>query len=146
MHTRSATLRRNLVRLLACVALAVVALPAAAKSREKILVDTLRSYAATIRWGSIEQAESFVAPEWRAAHPLTSLELERFRQVRFTSYNERPAVAVDDFEVRQTVEIGLVNLHSQQARTIIDNQVWKFDKKAKAWLLHSGLPDITRRD
>ncbi|MBN8481699.1 MAG: hypothetical protein J0L88_08930 [Xanthomonadales bacterium] len=144
MHTRS-VLRRNLVRLLACIVLAA-ALPAAAKSREKILVDTLRAYAATIRWGSIEQAESFVAPDWRTAHPLTPLELERFRQVRFTSYNERPAVAVDDFEVRQTVEIGLVNLHSQQARTVIDNQVWKFDKKAKTWLLHSGLPDITRRD
>lgn len=144
MHARS-ILRRNVLLLLACLMLAA-ALPAAAKSREKILVDTLRSYAATIRWGSIEQAESFVAPEWRAAHPLTSLELERFRQVRFTAYNERPAVAVDDFEVHQSVEIGVVNQHSQEARTVIDNQVWKYDKKAKAWLLHSGLPDITRRD
>ena len=144
MHARS-TLHSTFMLLLACLAFAA-ALPVAAKSREKILVDTLRSYAATIRWGSIEQAESFIAPEWRAAHPLTSLELERFRQVRFTAYNERPAVPVGDFEVHQSVEIGLVNLHSQEARTVIDNQVWKFDKKAKAWLLHSGLPDITRRD
>lgn len=122
------------------------ALPALAKSREKILTDTLRTYAATIRWGSIEQAESFVDPAYRAAHPLTATELERFKQVRITYYNDTAPVPVNDFEVRQSVEIGLVNVHTQEARSIIDRQVWKYDKKGKVWLLSSGLPDITRKD
>ncbi len=125
--------------------LALAASPALAKSREKILEETLRTYAATIRWGSIEQAESFVDPKYREAHPLTQLELDRYKQVRITAYNDRIAIPVNDNEVRQTVEIGLVNVNTQEARTIIDQQVWKYDPKAKVWLLASGLPDITRR-
>lgn len=117
---------------------------ALAKSRKKILEETLRTYAATIRWGSIEQAESFVDPAYRANHPLTALDLERYKQVRITYYNETAPVPVSDFEVRQTVEIGLVNVNSQEARSIIDRQVWKYDKEKKAWLLTTGLPDITR--
>ena len=42
------------------------------------------------------------------------------------------------------MEIGLVNVNSQQARSIIDRQVWKYDKENKVWLLTTGLPDITR--
>ncbi|HET9034197.1 MAG TPA: hypothetical protein VFN25_14990 [Dokdonella sp.] len=123
-----------------------LAAPVAAKSREKALTETLRTYAATIRWGSIEQAEAFVDPEYRLAHPLTQLELDRFKQVRITNYNDTAPVPVNDNEVRQTVEIGIVNVHTQEARSIIDRQVWKYDRKAKVWLLSSGLPDITHKD
>lgn len=127
-------------------ALFLAATPALAKSREKILQETLRTYAATIRWGSMEQAESFLDPVYREAHPITALERERFRHVRVTAYNDRAAVPVNDFEVRQTVEIGLVNVNTQESRVIIDEQTWKFDKKAKVWMLTSGIPDITRRN
>lgn len=143
-HVRT-LLRRSTLLLLAVLALAML-MPASAKSREKVLEETLRTYAATIRWGSIEQAESFVDPKYREAHPLTPLELARYKQVRFTAYNDRAAVPVGKFEVRQTVEIGLVNVNTQESRTIIDQQVWTYDQKLKVWLLSSGLPDITRRD
>ena len=121
-------------------------MPVLAKSREKILTETLRTYAATIRWGTIEQAESFVDPAYRAAHPLSQLELDRYKQVRFTNYNDSAPVPVNDDEVNPTVEIGVVNVHTQEARSFIDRQVWKYDRKAKLWLLSSGLPDITRKD
>ncbi|HPG94783.1 MAG: hypothetical protein WAS23_00155 [Dokdonella sp.] len=140
-------------RLSRCLSIPFVALivlcasaPALAKSRDKILTETLRTYAATIRWGSIEQAETFVDPAYRAAHPLTPLELDRYKQVRFTNYNDTAPVPVNDNEVRQTVEIGIVNVNTQDARSVIDRQVWKYDKKAKVWLLTTGLPDITRQD
>ena len=126
--------------------LLAMALPALAKSRDKALTDTLLAYAATIRWGSFEQAESFVSPEYRELHPLTSLELERFKQVRITEYTDTAPMPVSDDEVRQTVEIGLVNVNTQESRTIVDRQVWIYDKKNKVWLLHSGLPDITQRN
>lgn len=138
-------LRRTASMLLAMLILTLAA-PALAKSREKILAETLRIYAATIRWGSIEQAESFIDPRYREAHPLTQLELDRYKQVRFTAYNDRAAIPVSDNEVRQTVEIGIVNINTQEARNVIDQQVWTYNPKAKAWLLSSGLPDITRRD
>jgi len=138
--------RRWLAIALSTLALLLAAMPVMAKSREKILTKTLRTYAATIRWGTIEQAESFVDPAYRAAHPLSQLELDRYKQVRFTNYNDSAPVPVNDDEVNQTVEIGIVNVHTQEARSFIDRQVWKYDRKAKLWLLSSGLPDITRKD
>jgi hypothetical protein len=138
--------RSRVATILIALTLLVAAMPALGKSREKILQETLRTYAATIRWGSIEQAESFVDPDYREAHPLTPLELERFRHVRISAYNERAAIPINDNEVRQTVEIGIVNVNTQEARTVLDHQTWKFDKKSKTWRLTSGLPDITRRN
>ncbi len=138
--------RRCLSILLIAMLAMLLAAPVMAKSREKILTETLRTYAATIRWGSIEQAESFIDPEYRAAHPLTQLELDRYKQVRFTNYNDSAPTPVNDDEVNQTVEIGVVNVHTQEARTFIDRQVWKFNRKSKVWLLTTGLPDITRKD
>jgi hypothetical protein len=145
MIVRHAPIRLVSIALIG-LTLLLVALPVMAKSREKILTETLRTYAATIRWGSIEQAETFVDPEYRAAHPLTQLELDRYKQVRFTNYNDTAPVPVNDDEVRQTVEIGIVNVHTQEARSIVDRQVWKYERKAKVWLLTSGLPDITHKD
>ena len=138
--------RRWMAIALSALVLLLAAMPVLAKSREKILTETLRTYAATIRWGTIEQAESFVDPAYRAAHPLSQLELDRYKQVRLTNYNDSAPVPVNDDEVNQTVEIGIVNVHTQEARSFIDSQVWKYDRKAKLWLLSSGLPDITRKD
>lgn len=131
---------------LLAVLLVLLAACATTKPREKLLTETLRTYAAAIRWGSIEQAESFIDPAYREHHPLTTLELERYRQIRFTQYNERAPVPVSDVEVRQVVEIAVVNLNTQSMRTILDQQVWKYNADQKRWLLASGLPDITRRD
>lgn len=113
------------------------------QTKSTILDDTLRTYAATIRWGDITQAEVFVDPEYRKAHPLTDLERARFKQVQVTAYEDQPATPVSDTEVRQVVEIGLVNVHTQAARSVIDHQVWHYDEKAKRWWLMTGLPDIT---
>ena len=116
------------------------------RSKETILDDTLRSYAATIRWGDVLQAEAFVDPKYRAEHPLTELDVARYRQVQVTAYNDQPAAAVSDTEVRQVVEIGLVNVNTQSARSIVDRQVWKYDEAGKRWWLTTGLPDITRKE
>src|SRR5262249_17644385 len=113
------------------------------KSKDKLLEGTPETYAAVIRWGNIEQALEFVDPETLKAHPVTELDLQRFHQVRFTAYNEQPVRRIGEGEVRQVVEIGLVNVNTQVARSVIDNQVWRFDAKNKRWWLVSGLPDIT---
>jgi hypothetical protein len=52
-------------------------------------------------------------------------------------------VHINDNEVSQIVEIGLVNINTQAARSIIDKQLWRYDAKANRWWLVSGLPDIT---
>lgn len=116
------------------------------KSKESILDDTLKTYAATMRWGDMTQGLGFVDPAYLQAHPMTDLDLARYKQVRVTAYDDQPAAPVSETEVRQTVEIGLVNVNTQAARSVIDNQVWRYDEKAKRWWLTTGLPDITRHN
>lgn len=113
------------------------------KSRDKLLEETLALYASVIRWGNIEQAVEFIDPETLKAHPVTELDLQRFRQVRIVEYNDQPARSTGEDRVRQVVEIGLVNNNTQVARSIVDTQVWRWDAKEKRWWLVSGLPDIT---
>ncbi|MGA8278467.1 MAG: hypothetical protein WB784_09750 [Rhodanobacteraceae bacterium] len=132
------------------VVLLTIALAACASasthSKETLLDETLQSYAATLRWGNIAQAQSFLAPKYREQHPLSSLDLARYRQVQVTWYHDAPAVPVNVGEVSQTVEIGLVNVNTQSARSVVDHQVWRYDESAKRWWLTSGLPDISHHE
>lgn len=116
------------------------------RSREKILDDTLRSYAATIRWGEMTQAEAFVDPEYRKTHPLSETDRGRYKQIQISEYNEQPPVVIDEDHVTQTVEISLINVNTQRMRSIVDHQTWRYDEATKNWWLTSGLPDITQRD
>jgi hypothetical protein len=116
------------------------------RSKTTLLDETLQSYAATIRWGEVAQALNFVEPKALAEHPPSQLELDRFRQVRITGYNEQPVVPVSEDEMHQTVQIELVNVNTQSVRSVIDRQVWKYDEAGKRWWLTTGLPDISRHD
>jgi hypothetical protein len=130
------------------IALAVAALAgcaAVSKGEERLLDETLESYAGVIRWGNFEEAASFVDAETLKAHPISALDLERYHQVQVTAYNAQPIRHLGEHEVQQLVEVGLVNVNTQSARSIIDKQVWHFDVKEKRWWLVSGLPDITAR-
>ena len=105
---------------------------------------TLLAYANIVRWGDFEQAVTFVDPQTLKDHPLSSIDMERYKQVKVASYNEQPPVPAGPHEVRQNVEIGIVNINTQTERTIIDKQLWRFDEKTKHWHVVSGLPDITQ--
>jgi len=112
-------------------------------NEQKLLEETLETYSSVIRWGNFEEALSFVDPQTLKTHPLTKLDLERFRQVQVTAYHEQPLRRDGEHQVHQTVEIGLVNVNTQAARAILDRQTWRYDGQAKRWWLVSGLPDIT---
>lgn len=114
--------------------------------KAKALDDALRGYASTVRWGDMEQAESFVDPEYRAAHPLSPIERSRFHQVRISGYNEQPPQRTGEDEVQQNVEISLINENTQGVRSVMDRQTWRYDATANRWWLSSGLPDISPRE
>ena len=116
------------------------------RSKQTILDETLLRYAATIRWGDVAAAQAFIDPKVLAEHPPTALELARFKTVQISGYNEQPATPVTGDEVRQSVEISLVNIATQAARSVIDHQVWHYDKATKHWWLMTGLPDISRHE
>lgn len=114
------------------------------QSQNRALELTLIAYANAIRWGDINQAIPFIDAETLKKHPLTPLDLERYKQVHIATYTEQPVVPVGPNEVRQVVRISLVNVNTQVERSIVDNQLWRYDEKDKHWRLVSGLPDITQ--
>jgi hypothetical protein len=115
------------------------------KTKEGILEETLQTYAATMRWGDMTRCLVFVDPKVRTEHPMSELDLARYKQVAVTAYDDQPATPISANEVSQTVEIGLVNVNTQSARSVVDHQIWRYDEKDKHWWLTTGLPDITRR-
>jgi hypothetical protein len=125
------------------VVLALLAGCGTVKNKSSELDNTLETYAAVIRWGNFEDAVGFIDPEVLKLHPVTTLDLERYHQVRVTVYSEQPVQRAGENEVRQLVEIGLVNNNTLAARAIIDRQLWRYDEAKKRWWLMSGLPDIT---
>ena len=116
------------------------------RSRETLLSETLRSYAATVRWGDMEQAQAFIEPARLAANPPSAIDLARYRQVQVSGYEAQEPVVVNENEVRQVVRIDLVNVNTQSARSVVDRQTWTWDEASKRWWLASGLPDISRQD
>lgn len=138
-------MRRPLIGLLLCTLLAACATEKM-RSRQTVLDETLRSYAATIRWGDIERAQAFLDPKVRETAAPSALDLARYRQVAISGYNEQPLTPVGDDEVHQLVQIELVNVNTQSARSILDRQIWRYDEASNRWWLVSGLPDISRKE
>ena len=92
----------------------------ATKARSDALTTTLKAYGSTLRWGDFQSAAQFVDPKVRAAHPLTSLQLARFEQVRVSEYDDGAGpVPTGDFDVQQTVLISLVNIHTHSCAGLI---------------------------
>lgn len=112
------------------------------KLRERALYD----YQSTIHWSEFDKAVSFLDPDWLAEHPLTELEMARYKQVQVSGYDVRTKTIEPDGSYDQVVEIRLINLNTQVERAITDHQHWRFDAKAKQWWLTTGLPDITASD
>lgn len=117
----------------------------ATKTRSDALVTTLNAYGSTVRWGDFQSAAQFIEPAQRAAHPLSKLDLLRYQQVKVSDYDDGAGpVPLNEFDVQQTVQIRLINIHTQSERSVIDHQTWHYDEKTKHWWLTSGLPDITQ--
>ncbi|KRE96646.1 hypothetical protein ASG87_16450 [Frateuria sp. Soil773] len=116
----------------------------ASDQRNQALIHTLNAYANTLRWGDFSTALQFVDPKERAAHPPSALDMERYKQLKVSDYNDDAGPQPSgENEVRQVVQINLVNLHTQSERSVIDRQVWRYDPEKNRWWLMSGLPDIT---
>ena len=113
---------------------------------QKGLSETLQQYETIIRWAQWDAAAGFISPEYLEENPITRLEMDRLRLFRVTAYIVRSSTpGADGKEVLQTVEIRMFNNQQLRERTTLDNQHWKYDEQSERWLLHSGLPDPTKR-
>jgi hypothetical protein len=118
----------------------------ASDRRSDTLTTTLSRYGSVVRWGDFATALAFVDPKVREEHPVSDMELSRYAQVRVSNYDDGsgPVPGDNPNEVRQVVQIGLVNVHTQSERNIVDRQLWRYDETTHKWWLVSGLPDISR--
>ncbi len=117
----------------------------ATDNRSDALSHILIQYANTVRWDGFEAAQQFIDPKVREAHPLSSLDRERYKQVRVSEYDDGDGpIPVSKNEVRQNVQLGLVNIHTQTERSVVDRQLWRYDEEKKHWWLETPTPDITQ--
>ena len=104
------------------------------------------AYSAAIRWGDFEGAWQLVDPEYREQHPLTDLELARYKQIQISAYRELASeVGENDIAMRE-IQVGVVNRHTQVERTLRYTERWRYDPEAKTWWLTVGLPDLWQGD
>jgi len=114
---------------------------------EKGLAETLEQYEIIVRWAQWDAAVDFVSMEYQQEHPITRLEMDRLRLFRVTQYVVRSAVPFDDGNgLIQVVEIRMFNKNQAVERSIINEQVWKYNVESERWQLHSGLPDPTQKN
>lgn len=108
--------------------------------------EALKQYETIIRWSQWDAAADFIAPEYMLEHPISRLDMDRLRLFKVTAYTVRSTGVFDEgMTVRQMVEIKMFNANQAVERTILDEQEWRYNEENKRWLLHSGLPDPTKR-
>ncbi|MBW3551512.1 MAG: hypothetical protein KY442_12135 [Proteobacteria bacterium] len=116
----------------------------ASAGREADALDRAQyAWSGAIRWGDFEGARNLVDPEYRKAHPMTPLQLDRYEQVQISSYrdvgSDRDIAAGT---AMRDIEIGVVNRHTQAERTVRYRENWRWDPEAATWWLKGDLPDL----
>lgn len=99
------------------------------------------AWSAAIRWGDFEGAWNLLDPGYREAHPLTDLELSRYKQIQVSGYHDLGSQVLPD-SARREVEIGVVNRNTMAERSMRYTEEWRYDPETKTWWVTSGLPDF----
>lgn len=129
------------IRLLLSVLFVLLAGCATTRSDALKLRDVLYNYQGAVRWGGPGDQLQFVQPDLREKLQPKPLQVARMEQYEVTGYYPQGTQQVAEDEVRQVVEIRIVNKHSQVERSLIDRQVWRWSATDKAWWRTSPLPD-----
>jgi hypothetical protein len=108
--------------------------------------EMLYHYVSVIRWSEFEAALGFVDPKVLEVDPVSTFELERYKQFKVSGYEVKSARDISENEYEQIVEIRLVNKNTQVEKVITDIQLWHWDEEGGRWWLASGLPDLDATD
>lgn len=145
MHQTPLTARFStaLVAILAALLLLAGCVP---PKKQKDLDNTLLKYEQMVRWSQWDAAYAFLAQEYLEEDPVTRLDIDRLNLFRVSNYSIRSATPVNDGNgLLQVVEIRMFHKGQATERVVIDQQDWRYDEETERWLLHSGLPDVTKR-
>lgn len=127
---------RMLSRFVALWGIALGVACSATREQDKLLEATLDQYAAAVRWGSVEDALAFLAPD--APRP-NAFDIERLKQLQVAGYREQPPHVISATEVEQVAQIDYVNRHTQEGKSVIERFLWRYDASAGRWWLASGI-------
>jgi|GEM_PF-227271 len=112
---------------------------------EKSRSEAFRQYETIVRWSQWDAAADFISPEYLAEQPISRLQMDRLRLFRVTQYTIRSVNVLEEgMAATQTVEIKLFNTNQGLERSIIDEQMWRYEENSQRWRLHSPLPDPTQ--
>lgn len=130
----------------ASIVLAMLLLAACVPNQvEKTRSEAFRQYETIVRWSQWDAAADFISPEYLEEYPITRLQMDRLRLFKVTQYTIRSVNVLEEgMAATQVVEIRLFNTNQGIERTLIDEQLWRYDETAQRWRLHSGLPDPTQ--
>ena len=105
--------------------------------RLQTLDKTTINYRNSIRFGLYETVNNMLV----AGSEKDNASLEKLKKIKVTAYKSlHQELSASVTEARHTIEIQYFNIDYMIEKTLIDNQVWKYDKDLKAWHLQSGLP------
>lgn len=136
------TRRQTLLALPALLAAALLVPGCAGSNQGDSLQRAQYAWSAAIRWGDFEGAWNLVDPAYRARHPLSDVEFERFNQVQVSHYRELGTRQADAGTVQREIDIGVVNRHTMAERGMRYRETWRWDEEARTWWNTAGLPDF----
>jgi hypothetical protein len=139
--------------LLPCIPAALLALTLASCAGMDITKPTserawdLESYdfSSDLHWNDWDAAYDFVDPKTKLEHPLTPLDSAHLKQVEVSGYTVVSSLKGKD-TVDQQVQLQIINRNTQEPRTIVYHEHWRWDATVKRWMLTTGLPDITAQE
>ncbi len=119
--------------------LSVLGLSSCAAARQDVLKDSIDTYVKALRRGQPEVAMSYVVPEKRAEFAKNS---EGIDQELFISHVELKSVSPDE-KLESAVVTLLMEFYNQGSASVQIARrqfLWKFDQKAKGWLVDTASP------
>ena len=136
----------RLLRMAAVLFFIAAFFPGCATNKQSNTLDeTLKQYEIVVRWSQWDGAVDFLDSGYLEHNPISRLDMDRLRLFRVTQYTVRSAIPFDaGMGLMQVVEIKLFNRNRAVERSLIDQQEWRYNVERDRWLLHSGLPDVTK--
>jgi len=131
----------KLLAVLMCCLFLVAGCAAPKGSKADKLRAAQYAFSGAVRWNDFEGAMTLIDPDLREKHQLSEMELERYKQVQISAYNEIGSRVEEGAAVRD-IEIGVINRHTMAERTVHYREVWRWDPEAKAWWITTPLPDL----
>ena len=110
--------------------------------------ETIKAYMSAVRWGYYDIAEGFIRYRDEASDPkrpstTEAPDFDFLDGIRVSQYllrSQRPTGSPDEMEV--TVSWSFYHTDYGKVNTIVDRQIWWYEKDENSWYLEGTLPDF----